>query len=71
MSGKRLSQKEMSNARFEMEVLNARIKRKEVDPKSFSRTAHVVCGCGAEGCMFVTRWPSDNNPYQKRVENSL
>lgn len=54
--GKRLSLKEINAARHEQEVLNSMIKRGEVDPATFVRTHYVVCGCGAEGCGFITRW---------------
>lgn len=51
----------MSVARFESEILDSQIKRGEVDPETFTRTAHVACGCGAEGCMFITRWKKEEN----------
>lgn len=54
--GKRLSLKEINAARHEQEVFNSMIKRGEVDPTTFVRTHYVVCGCGAEGCGFITRW---------------
>ena len=54
--GRRLTPKDISAARFDQEVFNSRIKRGEIDPDSFVRTAYVVCGCGVEGCGFTTRW---------------
>lgn len=54
--GKRLSQKEINIARHEQEVWNSMLKRGMIDPSQFVRTQYIVCGCGAEGCGFITRW---------------
>lgn len=60
--GRFLSQKDISAAKYETEVYNARVKRGEINADEISRTQHVVCGCGAEGCIFMTRW---FHKYQK------
>lgn len=54
--GKRLSLKEINIARHDQEVWNSMLKRGLIDPSKFVRTHYVVCGCGAEGCGFITRW---------------
>lgn len=57
--GKYLTQKEVNIARHEQEVWNSMLNRGLIDPSKFVRTGYVVCGCGAEGCGFVTRWMKD------------
>jgi hypothetical protein len=59
MSGKFMSRKDLHEARREQEIWNSMLKRGEIDPTKFVRTAYVVCGCGAEGCGFITRWMKD------------
>ncbi len=59
--GKYLTQKEINIARHEQEVWNSRLKRGLIDPSQFVRTHYVVCGCGAEGCGFITRWAKDRH----------
>ncbi len=54
--GKYLTQKEVNIARHEQEIWNSMLKRGLIDPTTFVRTGYVVCGCGAEGCGFITRW---------------
>ena len=56
MSGKYLTLKEINIAKHEQEVWNSMLKRGLIDPSKFVRTAYVVCGCGAEGCGFITKW---------------
>lgn len=59
MSGKFLSPTDLSAAKFEQEIWNSMLKRGLIDPSKFVRTQYVVCGCGAEGCGFITRWMTD------------
>jgi hypothetical protein len=54
--GKFLNQKEIAIAKHEQEVFNSKVKRGEINPTTYVRTHYVVCGCGAEGCGFITRW---------------
>lgn len=54
--GKYLTQKEVNMARHEQEIWNSMLKRGMIDPSQFVRTHYVVCGCGAEGCGFITQW---------------
>lgn len=54
MSGRYLSQRDMSAARYDTEVFNSRLKRGEIeDADKIVETRHIVCGCGAEGCIFT------------------
>ncbi len=54
--GRRLSPKDISAARREQEMWNSMVKRGEIDPTKAVREQYVVCGCGVEGCGFITRW---------------
>lgn len=56
MSGKFMSPKDLSAAKYDQEVWNSMLNRGEIDPSKFVRTHYVVCGCGVEGCGFITRW---------------
>lgn len=50
-----LTQKDMSAARHAQEIDNSMIKRGEINaPEKIVRTQHVVCGCGVEGCIFIS-----------------
>ena len=52
--GKFLKKEDMIQARKETEIFNARLKRGEVEqPKNILKSYHVVCGCGAPGCIFM------------------
>jgi hypothetical protein len=54
MSGRFLSPKDISAARHEMEAINSLAKRGELrDTDLIQRYHHIVCGCGAEGCIFI------------------
>lgn len=59
MSGKFLTKRDLHEARREQEIWNSMLKRGLIDPSKFVRTAYAVCGCGAEGCGFITRWMKD------------
>ena len=52
--GRFLSSKDISAAKHAMEIHNSRIKRGEIDKFSIELEKHVVCGCGAVGCIFVS-----------------
>lgn len=54
--GKFLSNADLMAAKHEQEVFNSKINRGEIDTTTYVRTQYVVCGCGAEGCGFITRW---------------
>ena len=55
MSGRRLTGVDISAARHETEVMNSRLKRGEVpNADKIVETRHIVCGCGVEGCIFIS-----------------
>ena len=54
-----MTKRDLHEARREQEIWNSMLKRGLIDPSKFVRTAYVVCGCGAEGCGFITRWMKD------------
>lgn len=56
MSGRYMSRKDLHEARREEEIFNSMVRRGEIDTSKFTRTAYVVCGCGVEGCGFITKW---------------
>lgn len=55
--GHRLTMLEMSSIKRDDAVDNSRRNRGE-DTRHPARTQHVQCGCGAEGCVFVSHWPA-------------
>lgn len=48
---RRLTKKDLSSLKFQMEIYNSRMKRGEI-PKH-NNLRHIVCGCGVEGCCFI------------------
>lgn len=66
MSGRRLSIHEMNMVRHSDEVTNSMIKRGVYTPKENVRSQHVVCGCGAEGCVFVSYIPQERMEYYSK-----
>jgi len=55
VSGKYLSRRDIAAARRGMEIFNSMLKRGEViNADQIERLHHVVCGCGAEGCIFIS-----------------
>lgn len=54
MSGRRLSANDIASAKHEEEIFNSMLKRGEIrSPDKITKTMHVVCGCGNEGCIFL------------------
>lgn len=52
--GRFLSPYDMAEARLSEEIFNSRLKRGEIkDPDKIRKQFHVVCGCGAPGCIFI------------------
>lgn len=70
MMGKFLSLKEINIARYEQEVWNSMVNRGDIDTTKFVRTHYVVCGCGAEGCGFITKWMKNRNPIVDLAEQN-
>lgn len=65
MMGRFLSPKDISAAKYDREVYNSRLKRGQVrSPEKIVQEYHVVCGCGAEGCIFIH--PVRNETEQER-----
>lgn len=56
MTGRWMTNKDLAAAKFEQEVWNSMLKRGLIDPTKFTRTQYIVCGCGVEGCGFITKW---------------
>ena len=54
--GRRMTPRDISAAKFREESFNSQVNRGEIDPDNYVRTAYVVCGCGVEGCGFISRW---------------
>lgn len=54
MSGRFLSRYDLAEARRVSERFNAALKRGEVpQAHRITYTRHIVCGCGAPGCVFL------------------
>lgn len=52
--GRRLTPKDLSAAKHEMEIFNSMLKRGEIkSPDKIVKVDHIVCGCGVEGCIFI------------------
>lgn len=65
--GRFLSQKEMSNARYTQEVFNSMLKRGEVyNADNIVQERMIVCGCGVEGCMFVSLVRNETEEQRKQ-----
>jgi len=64
MSGRFLSPKDLVAAQHQQEVINSMIKRGEIDTSNVVRERHVVCGCGAEGCVFISMQKENKDETQ-------
>jgi hypothetical protein len=49
-----MAPKDLSAAVRAQNIYNSRVKRGEIDTTNIIRTDYVVCGCGEEGCGFIT-----------------
>lgn len=54
--GKFLNKEDLNQAKRETEILNSQIKRGEKKQSDWVKFQHIVCGCGASGCIFLTRF---------------
>ena len=52
MSYRWMTPKDLSSAIRAQNILNSKVKRGEIEVPA--HTAYVVCGCGEEGCGFIT-----------------
>ncbi len=58
--GKYLRKVDMAAAKKEEEIFNSRLKRGAIEkPETIKKTYHVVCGCGAPGCLFIAHIRSE------------
>jgi hypothetical protein len=58
-----MTTKDLSAAVRARDIMNSRVKRKEIEePKHYG---HVVCGCGEEGCIFISIYASTEQPKKK------
>lgn len=58
--GKYLKKVDMVVAKKEEEIFNSRLKRGAIEkPDTIQKTYHVVCGCGAPGCVFLAHIRSE------------
>ena len=49
-----MTKKDIASAIRAQNVFNSLVKRGEVDVKNILSTRYVVCGCGEEGCGFIS-----------------
>ena len=64
MSYRWMTPKDLSAAVRAQNILNSRVKRGEIDaPAKFS---YVVCGCGEEGCGFISCYESFPHPRESK-----
>lgn len=52
--GRRMTKADIVSAIRSQNILNSMMKRGEVDLSGIRRTHYVVCGCGEEGCGFIS-----------------
>jgi len=62
MSYRWMTPKDLSATVRAQNILNSRVKRGEIDASKVNHTYYVVCGCGVEGCGFITCIQKDNDP---------
>jgi hypothetical protein len=62
MSYRWMTPKDLSSAIRAQNILNSRVKRGEIEAPT--HTAYVVCGCGEEGCGFITCIKTPDEPAQ-------
>jgi hypothetical protein len=49
-----MTKKDIASAIRAQNIFNSRVKRGEIDVKNILSTRYVVCGCGEEGCGFLS-----------------
>lgn len=60
----------MSEIRHTMEVYNSALKRGEIEnADNIVREKFVICGCGAEGCGFVSVVRKTDESSQQRLKD--
>lgn len=64
MAGRFLSPIDIAAAKYEAEVFNSALKRGEIRAADkIVDIRHVVCCCGATGCIFISCQRSDDADY--------
>lgn len=54
MTNRWMTKKDIASAIQAQNIFNSRVKRGEIDVKNILSTRYVVCGCGEEGCGFLS-----------------
>lgn len=54
MTNRWMTKKDIASAIRAQNVFNSMVKRGEIDTESVLQTRYVVCGCGEEGCGFMS-----------------
>lgn len=54
MTNRWMTKKDIASAIRAQNIFNSRVKRGEIDVKNILSTRYVVCGCGEEGCGFLS-----------------
>lgn len=67
MAGRWLTPKDMAAAKRNEVIWNSRIKRGLLDLTQIARMQHVVCGCGEEGCIFISAYNKPKSTQLKSV----
>ena len=57
-----MTPKDLSSVIRAQNILNSKVKRGEIEVPT--HTAYVVCGCGEEGCGFITCIKTPDEPAQ-------
>ena len=52
--GRFLTKQDMAIVKRKDAIRNSMVKRGEIDESDKVRFQHVVCGCGAVGCVFIS-----------------
>ena len=69
--GRFLSPNDMASAKHQEEVFNSLLNRGEVkSADKIVRSAHVVCGCGNEGCIFLSHTRDETEEERQTRLNS-
>ena len=54
MTDRWMTKRDIASAIRTQNIFNSRVKRGEIDVKNILSTRYVVCGCGEEGCGFLS-----------------
>lgn len=54
MTDRWMTKKDIASAIRAQNIFSSRVKRGEIDVKNILSTRYVVCGCGEEGCGFLS-----------------